>query len=314
MSCPQCSSVIVTKDGTTELGGQRFRYSPCGRRFTKRSSSAFSGRAFPDDIIAVAVRWYVRYRLSYAEVSESLAERGILVDQSTIHRWVQRFLALFGDAARRCGEPVGPDWHVDETYARVRERWHYVYRAIDGNGQIVDAYVPPTRDVAAARLIFERAIATSGTTPRRVITDKAATYPPAHAVAVSGVLHRSGRDRTNGIERDHGFLKERLRPMRGLESVSSAAVFMRRACSGPTEARSMLPMPPRDRRRDSNEVPLSCSRSGQYTWGCGAAFHLNPPARLRAMRGGEHATSGTSGLPASGIQWGRSGRATGARE
>ena len=116
---------------------------------------------------------------------------------------------------------------MDETYARVRGRWHYIYRAIDGNGQIVDAYVSPTRDVAAARLFFERAIATSGTTPRRVITDKAATYPPALAVAVPGVLHRSGRYRTNGIERDHGFLKERLRPMRGLKSVSSAAIFMR---------------------------------------------------------------------------------------
>ena len=116
---------------------------------------------------------------------------------------------------------------MDETYARVRGRWHYIYRAIDGNGQIVDAYVSPTRDVAAARLFFERAIATSGATPRRVITDKAATYPPALAVAVPGVLHRSGRYRTNGIERHHRFLKERLRPMRGLKSVSSAAIFMR---------------------------------------------------------------------------------------
>ena len=84
MSCPRCMSVSVTKDGTTPLGGQRFRCSQCGRRFTRRSSSAFSGRAFPDDIIALAVRWYVRYRLSYVEVSEWLAERGVLVDQSTI--------------------------------------------------------------------------------------------------------------------------------------------------------------------------------------------------------------------------------------
>jgi transposase-like protein len=77
----------VTKDGTTQLGGPRFRGSQCGRRFTRRSNSAFSGRAFADDIIALAVRWYVRYRLSYAEVSEWLAERGVLVDQSTIYRW-----------------------------------------------------------------------------------------------------------------------------------------------------------------------------------------------------------------------------------
>jgi transposase-like protein len=219
--------VTVTKDGTTQLGGQRFRCSHCGRRFTRRSSSAFSGRAFPDDIIALAVRWYVRYRLSYAEVSEWLAERGVLVDQSTIYRWVQRYLPLFGEAARKSRAPVGQDWRVDETYARVGGRWHYIYRVIDGHGQIVDAYVSPTRDMVAARRFFERAIASSGTTPRRVITDKAATYPPALAAAVPGVLHRNGRYRTNGIERDHGFLKERLRPMRGLKSVASAAIFMR---------------------------------------------------------------------------------------
>ena len=84
----------------------------------------------------------------------------------------------------------------------------------------------PTRDAAAACKFFERAITTSGTTPGRVITDKAASYARALAAAVPGVLHRTGRYRTNGIERDHGFLKERLRPMRGLKSVASAAIFM----------------------------------------------------------------------------------------
>src|SRR5438309_670736 len=142
MSCPRCESATVTKDGTTQLGGQRFR-------------------------------WYVRYRLSYAEVSEWLAERGVLVDQSTIYRWVQRSLPLFSEVARKYRAPVGPDWRVDETYARIRGYWHYIYRAIDGHEQIVDAYVSPTRDMVAARRFFERAIASSGTTPRRVITDKA---------------------------------------------------------------------------------------------------------------------------------------------
>jgi transposase-like protein len=78
---------------------------------------------------------------------------------------------------------------VDETYARIRGRWHYIYRAIDGHGQIVDAYVLPARDTVAACRFFELAVASSGTTPRRVITDKAATYPPALAAAVPGVLH-----------------------------------------------------------------------------------------------------------------------------
>jgi transposase, IS6 family len=87
--------------------------------------------------------------------------------------------------------------------------------------------VSATRDVVAARSFVERAIASSGITPRRVVTDKAGAYPPALAAAVPGVLHRTGRYRTNGIERDHGFLKERLRPMRGLKSVVSAGIFTR---------------------------------------------------------------------------------------
>src|ERR1700745_3064658 len=141
MLCPRCNSDALTKDGITQLGGQRFRCGQSGRGFTRRSSSAFSRRAFYDDIIAIAVRWYVRYRLSYAEVSEWLAERGVLVDQSTIYRWVQRFLPLLDEVPRKYRCPVGPDWRVDETYARIRGRWQYIYRAIDGDGQIVDAYV-----------------------------------------------------------------------------------------------------------------------------------------------------------------------------
>ena len=137
MPRPRCKSEVVTKDGTTLLGGQRFRCAACGRRFNRRSSSTFSGRGFPDGIIALAIRWYVRYRLSYAEVSERLAERGVLVDQSTIYRWVQRFLPLFGEAAARTHrDPVSRDWRVDETYARICGRWHYIYRAIDRHGQI----------------------------------------------------------------------------------------------------------------------------------------------------------------------------------
>src|SRR4030081_355969 len=162
MPCPRCNSEVVMKDGTTQLGGQRFRCSRCARRFTRPSDSAFPCREFPDDVIALAVRWYVRYRLSYAEVSEWLAERGVLVDQSTIYRWVQRFLPLFGEVARKYREPVGPDRRVDETYARIRGRWHYIYRAIDGCGQIVDAYVSPTHDVVAAHRLFDRATLPAG--------------------------------------------------------------------------------------------------------------------------------------------------------
>jgi hypothetical protein len=91
--------------------------------------------------------------------------------------------------------------------------------------RLINVYVSPTRDAVAACTFFERAIESTGTTPRRVITDKAATYTPALATVVPGVLQRTGRNGTNGIERDHGFPRERLRPMRGVKSVVSAAIF-----------------------------------------------------------------------------------------
>ena len=88
------------RDGYTRLGGQRWRCTECRRRFTARSASVFSRRGFADEVIALSIRWYVRYRLSYADVAEWLAERGVMVDRSTVYRWVQRFLPLFAEAAR----------------------------------------------------------------------------------------------------------------------------------------------------------------------------------------------------------------------
>ena len=107
MACIRCGSNATRKDGQTRLGGQRWRCNDCRRRFTARSSSAFSHHGFPDDVIALAVRWYVRYRLSYADVVEWFAERGLVVDRSTLYRWVQRFLPLFGAAARAYRRAVG---------------------------------------------------------------------------------------------------------------------------------------------------------------------------------------------------------------
>src|SRR5690348_14081664 len=112
MRCIRCGSQATRRDGATPLGGQRWRCSACRRRFTARTTSAFSHRAFPDDLIAVAVRWYVRFRLSLADVVEWLAERGITADRSTVHRWVRRYLPLFLEAARPHRRPVSASWRV----------------------------------------------------------------------------------------------------------------------------------------------------------------------------------------------------------
>jgi len=93
--------------------------------------SVFAGFRFPCDVIVLAVRWYLRFGLSYRDVEELLAERGVEVDHVTVYRWVQRFTPLLADAARPCRHAVGDRWQVDETYVKVAGRWRYVYRAID---------------------------------------------------------------------------------------------------------------------------------------------------------------------------------------
>jgi transposase, IS6 family len=94
----------------------------------------FAGFRFPAEVITVAVRWYLRYGLSYRDVEELLAERGVEVDHVTVYRWVQRFTPLFTDAARPLRHATGDRWFVDETYVKVAGRWRYLYRAVDQHG------------------------------------------------------------------------------------------------------------------------------------------------------------------------------------
>src|SRR5512132_3823145 len=113
--------------------------------------STFAGFRFPPDIIVIAVRWYLRFGLSYRDVEELLAERRVEVDHVTVYRWVQRFTRLLAEAARPCRRAAGDRWFVDETYVKVAGRWRYVYRAIDQFEQVIDVLLSEQRDTAAAR-------------------------------------------------------------------------------------------------------------------------------------------------------------------
>jgi transposase-like protein len=177
-------------------------------------------------VIVLAVRWYLRFALSYRDVEERLAERGIQVDHVTIYRWVQRFTPLLADAARPCRHAVGDRWGVDETYVKVAGRWRYVYRAIDQFGQVIDVFVSPYRDAAAARRFFERAIGATKVTPVEVTTDQAPVYPAVLDELLPAAWHRTHRYANNRVECDHGRLKARLRPMRGLKQDRGARVII----------------------------------------------------------------------------------------
>jgi transposase-like protein len=188
--------------------------------------SDFAGFRFPSDVIVLAVRRYVRFGLSYRDVEELLTERGVEVDHVTIYRWVQRFTPLLADAARPCRRAVGDRWQVDETYVKVAGRWRYVYRAIDQFGQVVDVFVSPRRDAKEAHRFFERAMGASKATPVEVTTDKAPVYPAVLEDLLPAAWHRTDQYANNRVECDHGRLKARLRPMRGLKQDRSARVII----------------------------------------------------------------------------------------
>ena len=136
--------------------------------------SAFAGFRFPPEVILLAVRWYLRYGLSYRDLEELLAERGIEVDHVTLFRWVQRFTPILADAARPCRHRVGGHWFVDETYVKVPGTWRYIYRAVDQYGQVIDVFLSKKRDLKEAEALFAGAIRSNGEAAE-VTTDRAHT-------------------------------------------------------------------------------------------------------------------------------------------
>src|SRR5215207_2325257 len=189
--------------------------------------SSFAGFRFPREVIMLAVRWYLRYGLSYRDMEELLAERGIVVDHVTIYRWVQRFTPELIDAARPSRHLAGDRWFVDETYLKVAGHWVYLYRAIDQHGQVIDVVASPKRDLAATRRFFARAL-NAARRPTEVTADRAPAYPRVLDELVPEAWHVMEQYANNPIEADHGRLKARTRPMRGLKRIRSAQVV----CSG----------------------------------------------------------------------------------
>src|ERR1035441_6310383 len=167
----------------------------------QQPGSGFAGFRFPPEVILIAVRWYLRYGLSYRDLEELLAERGIEADHVTLFRWVQRFTPLLIDAARPCRHSMGGHWFVDETYVKVSGCWRYVYRAVDRYGQVIDVFVSKKRDLKAATALFTNAIRSHGE-PAEVTTDRAHALARAIAELLPDALHDTTQYANNRVEAD----------------------------------------------------------------------------------------------------------------
>ena len=201
------------------------------RGFGAMADSVFKGRHFAPELILLCVRWYCRYGVSYRDLEQMMAERGVGVDHSTVYRWVQRYAPEMEKRLRwQWRSPRSTSWRVDETYVKVGGKWAYLYRALDKHGTTIDFYLSPTRNTAAAKRFLGKALRglKDWEQPTVINTDKAASYGAAIAeLKKEGKLgkeveHRQAKYLNNVVEADHGKLKQLIRPVRGFKSLKTA--------------------------------------------------------------------------------------------
>jgi transposase-like protein len=173
----------------------------------------FEGRHFDREIVVLCVRWYLRFKLSFRDLVEMMAERGLSLVHTTIMRWVHHFAPEFERRWKRFARPVGSSWRVDETYVKIRGKWVYLYRAVDRDGRTVDFRLSTRRDVGAAKAFFRKAIESRVATPQSITLDGyAASHRAVREMKADGQLPadtkvRSSKYLNNLIEQDHRCVK-----------------------------------------------------------------------------------------------------------
>src|SRR5215468_9363209 len=191
----------------------------------------FKGRHFHHLLIIQAVRWYVTYKLSYRDVCDLMAERGVTVVHTTVLRWVQCFVPVFEKKWNNYTRPVGSSWRVDETYIKVKGQWRYLYRAVDEQGQTVDFLLSKNRDKAAAIRFFKKAIG-NNEVPEKITLDggrashQAVAELKAEGVLPAQTLVRASKYLNNLIEQDHRRAPQRCYPMLGFKTFGNAEVTL----------------------------------------------------------------------------------------
>src|SRR6266852_6976856 len=210
---------------------------------------------YPLEVMLTCVRWYVAYPLSLRHLEEMMAERGVSVDHSTVHRWAIKLLPVLEKAFRRRKQPVGKSWRMDETYIRVKGEWKYLYRAVDKAGKTVDFLFRAKRDKVAARRFFEKSIALNGV-PETVTIDKSGSNLAAlHAVNAereTPIQIRQVKYLNNVVEQDHRAIKRITRPMLGFKDFRCARIIL--------SGIEVMHMIRKGQMKDFGKIPLSAAQ------------------------------------------------------
>jgi len=195
------------------------------------SRPSYKRHRFPPAIIGHAVWLYFRFALSYRDVEELLAERGVIVTYETIRQWCRKFGQPYANELRRRRPRPGDKWHLDEMFVGIHGVQHYLWRAVDQDGTVLDILVQSRRDKAAAKQFFRRLLKDLAYVPRVIITDKLASYGAAKREVLPSVEHRQHKRLNNRAENSHQPTRERERRMRRFKSPGHAQRFL--AAYGP---------------------------------------------------------------------------------
>jgi putative transposase len=188
--------------------------------------SLYRRHRFPPEIISHAVWLYYRFCLSFHDVEDLLAQRGVTVTYETIRQWCSKFGRDYAWRLRRREGRLGDTWHLDEVFVTIGVRRQYLWRAVDQEGAVLDILVQPRRDARAARRFFRKLLRGQGSEPARLVTDKLRSYGTARRAVMPTVPHDTRQYANNRAEVSHQPTRQRERQMRRFKSVHQAQRFL----------------------------------------------------------------------------------------
>ncbi len=192
----------------------------------KTHTSRYRGYRFPPEIISHSIWLYHRFSLSFRDVEDLLAKRGILVTYETIRQWCRKFGPEYARRLRHRQGRLGDVWYLDEVFVKIQGERHYLWRAVDQDGDVIDILVQRYRNAHAARRFFRKLLKGQGSAPWRLVTDQLKSYSAAHGSMMPSVPHDTARYANNRAELSHQPTRQRERQMRGFKSAGQAQRFL----------------------------------------------------------------------------------------
>ncbi|MBI1772326.1 MAG: IS6 family transposase [Burkholderiales bacterium] len=191
-----------------------------------KKSLLYRGFRYPAEIIRHVVWLYFRFALSFRDIEELMASRGIIVTYETIRQWTVKFGQGYANELRRCQPQRGDKWHLDEVVLTIKGKHHYLWRAVDQNGHMLDILMQSRRNRQAAKRFFRKLLKGLRYAPRVLITDKLKSYAAAKTQIIPGVEHRQHKGLNNRAELSHQPTRQRERQMRRFKSCGHAQRFL----------------------------------------------------------------------------------------